>query len=72
MINDVYRDSFRRLSPAFQSMMNNLKATHSSANMINHTRAAGGLVRKDPVNSLHPVVRHPNVFRRRALLNHCF
>jgi sulfonate dioxygenase len=41
-------------------MFDKLQAAHSSANMINHVRAAGGLVRKDPVNTIHPVVRiHP-------------
>jgi sulfonate dioxygenase len=28
--------------------------------MINHARSAGGLARKDPVNTIHPLVRiHP-------------
>lgn len=34
--------------------------THSSSKMIQHTRMTGGLVRKDPVDTTHPLVRvHP-------------
>lgn len=50
----------RRLSPTFTSFLDKLDATHSSAKMINHTRLTGGLVRKDPVDTVHPLVRvHP-------------
>lgn len=50
----------RRLSPTFRSMLDKVKAIHSSNNMIAHTRAVGGLVRKDPVTSVHPLIRiHP-------------
>lgn len=50
----------RRLSPTFRSMLDKVKAIHSSNKMIAHTRAVGGLVRKDPVTSVHPLVRvHP-------------
>lgn len=50
----------RRLSPTFTSFLDKLDATHSSAKMINHTRLTGGLVRKDAVDTVHPLVRvHP-------------
>ncbi|KAJ4471972.1 TauD-domain-containing protein [Lentinula aciculospora] len=53
-------EAYRRLSPSFRAMIDPIKAIHSSANMINHTKAFGGLVRKDPVQSIHPLVRvHP-------------
>lgn len=53
-------DRHRRLSPAFRSFLDNLKAVHSSQKMIAHARARGGLVRKDPVDTVHPLVRvHP-------------
>jgi sulfonate dioxygenase len=48
------------LSPTFQSFIDNLKAVHTSAKMIAHARLTGSLVRKDPVESVHPLVRvHP-------------
>ncbi|KAJ6624414.1 hypothetical protein B0H10DRAFT_2186705 [Mycena sp. CBHHK59/15] len=53
-------EAYRRLSPPMQKFLDGIKVKHSSANMINHTRLAGGLVRKDPVTSIHPLVRvHP-------------
>ncbi|KAF7300149.1 TauD-domain-containing protein [Mycena kentingensis (nom. inval.)] len=53
-------EAFKRLSPAMQTFLSTLRVTHSSQNMLNHTRLAGGLVRKDAVTSVHPLVRvHP-------------
>lgn len=38
--------------------------------MIAHTRLAGGLVRKDPVQSIHPLVRvHPVTNERSIFIN---
>lgn len=38
--------------------------------MINHVRAAGGLIRKDPVTTVHPLVRiHPVTGERCLFLN---
>ncbi|EYE98729.1 TauD/TfdA dioxygenase family protein [Aspergillus ruber CBS 135680] len=52
--------AYQRLSPTFTSFLDKLDATHSSAKMINHTRLTGGLVRKDAVDTVHPLVRvHP-------------
>ncbi|KAJ7061048.1 TauD-domain-containing protein [Mycena amicta] len=53
-------EAFKRLSPSLQGFLSTLRVTHSSASMLNHTKLAGGLVRKDPVTSIHPLVRvHP-------------
>lgn len=52
--------AYKRLSPTLRGFLDSLKAVHSSAKMINHTRLVGGLVRKDAVDTLHPLVRiHP-------------
>ncbi|QKX60264.1 uncharacterized protein TRUGW13939_07407 [Talaromyces rugulosus] len=52
--------AYKRLSPTFQSFIDGLQAVHSSSRMINHARMTGGLVRKDPVETVHPLVRvHP-------------
>lgn len=38
--------------------------------MINHTRVLGGLVRKDPVQSVHPLVRvHPVTGKKCIFIN---
>lgn len=52
--------AYKRLSPTLRSFLDNLSAVHSSSNMIAHVRLVGGLVRKDPVDTVHPLVRvHP-------------
>ncbi|KAJ6078032.1 uncharacterized protein N7446_000968 [Penicillium canescens] len=59
-----------RLSPTFTSFLDSLKVTHTSSKMINHTRLAGGLVRKDPVDTVHPLVRvHPVTGEKCLFLN---
>ncbi|KAJ7149210.1 TauD-domain-containing protein [Mycena crocata] len=63
-------EAYQRLSPAMQKFLDGIKVKHSSANMINHTRLAGGLVRKDPVTSIHPLVRvHPITGARCIFIN---
>ena len=62
--------SDRRLSPTFQNMINGLKAAHTSEKMIGFARANRGLVRKDPVTSIHPIVRiHPVTGEKAIFLN---
>jgi len=48
-------------------MFDKLQAVHSSAKMINHVRATGGLVRKDPVATVHPLVRIHPITREKCL-----
>ncbi|EJD50589.1 alpha-ketoglutarate-dependent taurine dioxygenase [Auricularia subglabra TFB-10046 SS5] len=63
-------EAYSRLSSNFQRMLDPIQATHSSANMIAHTRAAGGLVRKDPTQSVHPLVRvHPITKKKCIFIN---
>jgi alpha-ketoglutarate-dependent taurine dioxygenase len=53
-----------------QKFLDGIKVKHSSANMINHTRLAGGLVRKDPVTTIHPLIRvHPITGARCIFIN---
>ena len=60
----------RRLSPNFQKMIDGLKAVHTSKKMIDHVRSVGGFVRRDPVTSIHPVVRvHPVTGRKSLWIN---
>ncbi|PYH80130.1 TauD-domain-containing protein [Aspergillus uvarum CBS 121591] len=52
--------AYKRLSPTFTSWLDTLRAVHSSAKMISHARMTGSLVRKDAVDTVHPLVRvHP-------------
>lgn len=51
-------------------MINGLKAAHSSEKMIGFARANNGLIRKDSVTSIHPVVRvHPVTGEKALFLN---
>lgn len=60
----------RRLSPGFRSMLEDLRATHSSEKMCRFARANGGLCRKDPVRSSHPIVRvHPVTGEKAIFVN---
>jgi sulfonate dioxygenase len=63
-------EAYRRLSPTFQKMINDLKAVHSSQKMIIHTKAIKGVVRSNAVDSTHPVIRvHPVTGQRAIYLN---
>ncbi|KUJ22083.1 putative alpha-ketoglutarate-dependent sulfonate dioxygenase [Mollisia scopiformis] len=59
--------AYKRLSPIFQEMINQLTAVHTSRNLIAHARRAKGVVRADPIDSTHPVVRVHPVTGERAL-----
>ncbi|OLN96075.1 Alpha-ketoglutarate-dependent sulfonate dioxygenase 4 [Colletotrichum chlorophyti] len=62
--------AYKRLSPAVQSFLDKLDVVHTSAKMIEHARAAGGLVRKDAVETVHPLVRvHPVTGEKCIFLN---
>ena len=63
-------EAYKRLSPTFQSMINGLKAIHTSDKMIGYARAAKGTVRSEPIDTVHPVVRvHPVTGERAIYLN---
>lgn len=50
----------QRLSPLFQDMINKLEVNHTSRNMIAHAKASRAMVRSNPIDSVHPMVRvHP-------------
>ncbi|KXG52422.1 Taurine catabolism dioxygenase TauD/TfdA [Penicillium griseofulvum] len=62
--------AYKRLSPAVTAFLDGLKVTHSSAKMIGHARLTGGLVRKDPVDTVHPLIRvHPVTGEKCMFLN---
>lgn len=51
-------------------MIDGLKAAHSSEKMIGFARVNNGLVRKDPITSIHPIVRvHPVTGEKTIFLN---
>ncbi|KAJ7469642.1 alpha-ketoglutarate-dependent taurine dioxygenase [Mycena latifolia] len=63
-------EAYRRLSPAIQNFLDGIQVKHSSANIINQARLAGSLVRKDPITTVHPLVRiHPITGARCIFIN---
>lgn len=51
---------YSSLSPGFQTYLESLSAVHSSTNRAERARAAGSHVRREPIETAHPVVRvHP-------------
>ncbi|KAI9462333.1 hypothetical protein BJY52DRAFT_141516 [Lactarius psammicola] len=54
--------TLKRLSPQFVAFLRTLKAVHSGAEQAQYSRTGrrGGVVRREPVENVHPVVRkHP-------------
>lgn len=54
--------TLKRLSPDFVAFLRTLKAVHSGHEQAEYSRSGkrGGVVRRDPVEHVHPVVRkHP-------------
>ncbi|KAJ7065265.1 hypothetical protein C8F01DRAFT_737230 [Mycena amicta] len=50
--------NFRSLSPTMQAILRNLKATHTAVGTLRSKQ--GGMTRRDPIETIHPVVRrHP-------------
>jgi sulfonate dioxygenase len=63
-------EAYKRLSPAFQGMISQVKAVHTSEKMIGYARAVNGTVRSSPIDSTHPVVRvHPVTGEKAIFLN---
>jgi sulfonate dioxygenase len=53
-------EAYRRLSPAFQQRLHGLQAVHSGHEQAQASRDRGGIVRREPIRSEHPLVRtHP-------------
>jgi len=59
--------AYERLSPAFRERLHGLKAVHSGYEQAESSLAKGGVVRRDPVSNIHPVVRTHPVTGEKAL-----
>ncbi|KAK9481159.1 hypothetical protein V1514DRAFT_323109 [Lipomyces japonicus] len=60
-------EAYNRLSPEFQKRLHGLKVLHSGVAQANSSRAQGGVVRRDPVENWHPLVRQHPVTKQKAL-----
>ncbi len=61
--------TLRHLSPQFVAFLRTLKAVHSGVEQANFSRSGrrGGIVRREPVEHVHPVVRRHPVTGEEAL-----
>lgn len=60
-------EAYRRLSPIFQERLHGLRALHSGVGQAETARRKGSIVRREPVESVHPVIRTHPVTREKAL-----
>ncbi|KAK6204636.1 oxidoreductase activity protein [Scheffersomyces amazonensis] len=60
-------EAYNRLSPAFQKRLEGLHALHSGVEQANFSKRNGGVVKREPVQNIHPVVRTHPVTGQKAL-----
>ncbi|BGP17686.1 hypothetical protein JCM10213_003591 [Rhodosporidiobolus nylandii] len=61
--------AYKHLSPSFRSYLETLSAVHSGVAQAEHSRKGlrGGIVKREPVENVHPVVRRHPVTGEKAL-----
>ncbi|KAJ5738385.1 hypothetical protein N7493_001540 [Penicillium malachiteum] len=59
--------AYKRLSVEFRKRLHGLRAVHSGIEQVNASLNGGGIARRDPVTSVHPVVRTHPVTGEKAL-----
>ncbi|KAJ7241475.1 hypothetical protein C8J57DRAFT_1438120 [Mycena rebaudengoi] len=60
-------EAYRRLSPEFQKRLEGLRAVHSAVPQAEHSAKRGGPVRREAIETEHPVVRVHPVTQEKAL-----
>ncbi|KAJ9293097.1 hypothetical protein DTO271G3_8041 [Paecilomyces variotii] len=59
--------AYRRLSPEFRKRLHGLRAVHSGIEQVNNSIVRGGIARREPITSEHPIVRTHPVTGEKAL-----
>lgn len=66
-------EAYNRLSPEFQKRLEGLKIVHSAVEQAESSRKRGGPVRREPIETEHPVVRvHPVTGEKALYVNPVF
>ncbi|EJD04643.1 alpha-ketoglutarate catabolism dioxygenase [Fomitiporia mediterranea MF3/22] len=60
-------EAYNRLSPSFQRLLSGLRAVHSAVEQAEYSKRIGGPVRREPVETEHPLVRQHPVTGEKAL-----
>jgi alpha-ketoglutarate-dependent taurine dioxygenase len=67
-VNQV--EAYNRLSPLLKERLHGLKAVHSGFEQADFSKKRGGVVRREPVSSEHPIVRtHPATGEKALFIN---
>jgi alpha-ketoglutarate-dependent taurine dioxygenase len=67
-VNQV--EAYNRLSPALKERLHGLTAVHSGVEQAEFSKKRGGVVRREPVSSEHPLVRtHPATGEKALFVN---
>jgi len=59
--------AYQRLSPEFQKRLHGLKAVHSGVEQAAAAKARNSIVRREPISTVHPIVRTHPVTGEKAL-----
>lgn len=63
-------EAYKRLSPLLQERLHGLEAVHSGLEQANASLSRGGVLRREPVQSVHPIVRtHPATGEKALFIN---
>ncbi|KIJ56157.1 hypothetical protein M422DRAFT_57653 [Sphaerobolus stellatus SS14] len=66
-------ETYNRLSPEFKKRLEGLKVVHSAVAQAEYSRGRGGPIRREPVETEHPVVRvHPVTGEKALFVNQGF
>lgn len=66
-------EAYKRLSPEFQKRLSGLHVLHTSGDQAENSRLQGGIERRKPVSSIHPLIRtHPVTKEKAIFLNRPF
>ncbi|KAJ2915813.1 hypothetical protein MD484_g4616, partial [Candolleomyces efflorescens] len=66
-------EAYNRLSPEFQKRLEGLKALHSAVYQADYAKNRGSVVRREPVETEHPIVRvHPVTGEKALFVNEGF
>jgi sulfonate dioxygenase len=62
-------EAYNRLSPSFQAYLETLSVVHSGVEQAEYSRRGnrGGVVKREPVENVHPLVRRHPVTGEKAL-----
>ena len=71
----IFTEAYKRLSPSFQAYLETLSVLHSGVAQAEYSRQGkrGGIVKREPVENVHPLVRrHPLTGEKALFVNKQF